>query len=575
MKLKDVSRRTISITLPWYSLGALAFMLTTWLAVYLPQLIERALDQYLSAPDEHEQLKTLAVLMVLAGLGIAVIRTVSRILVLWCGRLVESWLREQYFGRVMNFRLASTEKFQVGDLISRLTTDARQVGLFYGLGIVLILNLVLTSGFALSYMLAVHVPLTAWVYIPMAVQVMSARLVIPRLFRLSKAQQATQAQLAETVSESLYHIHALHAEGCVDSFLTKISENNSKLQQANVALATFRERTLPFIGLFSQLAYVIVLMYGGALVVEGAMTVGQVAAFQAYVALQSVPLIGFGLLVAVRERAKAALARFADLEILPTNAPADPTLELPAAPQVHAAAGGEGELWRPQADAPLVHLRGVRFRYEYPPDEILAGLDLDVLAGEHLGISGKIGSGKTTLFKVLMKLYEPSEGSYEFGGQDIRRASVVQLRQVMGYVTQEGSFFSDTIAHNLTLGLDPAAASAEELQERMIAATRVALIYDEIQGFEHGFATQIGEKGLRLSGGQKARLSLARALLRPKLIYLLDDIFSALDHGVEQALIHNLSEIRSTFILVSHRPSVLEFCHRRLQLVAGRLHERP
>lgn len=564
MKLIDVTQRTIKMTLPWYSLGTVAFMLTTWLAVYLPQLIERALDQYLGAPDDLAQLKTLAVLMVLVGIGMAVIRTISRILVLWCGRLVESWLRDQYFGRVMNFQLSSCEKFQVGDLISRLTTDARQVGLFYGLGMVLVLNLVLTSGFALSYMLAVHVPLTACVYIPMAVQVLSARLVIPRLFRLSKAQQATQAQLAETISESLYHIHALHAEGCVDSFLARIRVSNGKLQQANVALATFRERTLPFIGLFSQLAYVIVLMYGGALVAKEVMTVGQVAAFQAYVALQSVPLIGFGLLVAVRERAKAALERFAELEALPTL----PITAGPALPAGQAALGAARV-------TPLVRLRGVRFRYEYPPDEILAGLDLDVFAGEHLGISGKIGSGKTTLFKVLIKLYEPSEGRYEFGGQDIRGYSVVQLRQVMGYVTQEGSFFSDTIAHNLTLGLDPAARADQELQARMIAATKMALIYDEIQGFEHGFATQIGEKGVRLSGGQKARLSLARALLRPKLIYVLDDIFAALDHGVEQALIRNLSDLQSTFILVSHRPSVLEFCHRRLQLVDGRLHALP
>ena len=560
-KLFDVTRSAVKITWYWYAGGLVAFVLSTWLSIQLPRLIQTALDYYISHPEDGDQIKVLAWLMLLVGLGIAMIRALSRTLVLLCGRIVESAIRDQYFLRALNFKLKSMEAFKVGELISRLTTDARQVGLFYGLGMVQVIHLILTTGFALSYMMSVHIPLTIYVCMPMVLQVMSARLIIPQLFRLSKAQQVSQARLSEQISESLYHVHALHAEGCIDSFYQQICRHNTALQQANVKLSTFREKTMPYIGLLSQLSYVIVLMYGGMLVAQDQMTVGQVAAFQSYVALLSLPLMGFGLFVAVRERAKAALERFSELDRLAIEpAPVGTQLLQPNA---------QHDMSQP----PLLRLKDVTFCYDYPPDQVLSGLNLEVFPGEHLGISGKIGAGKSTLFKVLMKLYDPQEGQYEFGGQDIRDVSVVQLRAVMGFVTQDSSFFSSTIAQNLTMGLEDSSLTAEELTERMVAVTQTALIYDEIQGFEYGFETQIGEKGVRLSGGQKTRLALARALMHQRDVYLLDDIFSALDHGVEQALIHNLSALKCTFILVSHRQSVLDFCHRRLTLVGGKLHE--
>lgn len=559
-KLFDITRQTLPITWLWYGWGLVAFGLTTWLTLQLPQLIQQALDHYVETSPDYAQIKSLALYMMLIGVGIVFIRTASRLLVLMCGRLVESHIRDQTFRRSLYFRRQSIELFKVGELISRLSTDARQVGFFYGFGIVQVINLIFTSFFALSYMLPVHTPLTIYVYIPIVLQVFCSRLMIPQLFRLSKAQQKTQAHLSETIAESFYHIHALHAEGCVDSFYHKIQQKNQDLQHANVKLSCFRETTMPYIGLISQLSYVIVLLYGGLLVFDGLMTVGEVAAFQSYVALQSVPLAGFGLFVAIRERARAAVDRFEELNRLNIE---EPGSFLPSLSHPNKLKGSSQD--------PLLSLKHITFTYPGSSTEVLKDVNLTVYDGEHIGISGQIGSGKTTLFKLLLKLYDPTAGSYEFRGLNMNQVSVMDLREVVGFVTQDNEFFSKTIAENLCLGVDLDDEESSDLMACMKQATKTALIYDEIMGFEKGFGTQIGEKGMRLSGGQKTRLSLARALMRTKDIYLLDDIFAALDHGVEKRLIENLSALTSTFIFVSHRPSVLGFCHHCYELVHGQL----
>ena len=498
-KLFEITCRVIPKTFGIYAVGIGFFVISTWLALRVPVLVERVLDLYVANPENTELMVRLATTIMLIGAGIMVARTASRLFVLWCGRIIESHLRDEYFGKALRFQRPSIEQFKVGDLISRLTTEARQIGFFYGFGMVQLINLVLTIFFSLRYMLGVHTTLTIVTYVPILFQLLASVLTIPRIFRYSKIQQKKQAELSESISESFYHIHALHSEGCIESFFKQISLKNRDLQRANNVVSVFRYLVLPSSSLVAQLSHVIVLVYGAHLVMDNIITVGQVAAFQSYIALQAVPFLGFGLFVAVRARAKAAAERFKEIDQLALDPLAGDAPLGSWKRSVSQDAQSTNRL-QPRAKVPLIKLSGVSF--SYPGQQVLDKLDLTVWPNEHLQIIGKIGSGKTTLFKVLMKLYEPSAGEYFWHGESMKDATVIEMRKRAGFVTQDNHFFAHTIAHNLCSGLYHL-GNSDALQKRMVEATQAALIYDEIQGFDKGFATEIGEGGVRLSGGQK------------------------------------------------------------------------
>ncbi|MCY4381374.1 MAG: ABC transporter ATP-binding protein [Proteobacteria bacterium] len=555
-KLLSITKAVMKITWPWYLSGTICFTIAVWTTLLVPKLIQTFLDSYLAGDLPAKDLEKIALYIVVIGITIIIVRTASRTLILWTGRLTECYLRDHYYQKSLYFTRESIETYKVGDLVSRLSTDLRQIGFFYGFGIVQLLNFFLVGFFTVRHMLAIHVTLTALVYLPMILKIIMYRLITPKIFALSKVQQEKRAKLSEIIAESFHNIQSLHSEGCLDSFFTRIRSKNQDLYWANIWQASFRVGVMPLLSLMVAFSYLVVLYYGGHLVLDNQITIGELTAFNAYIAIQTVPLFGLALFIAIRERAKTTCLRLEQLDQLKTESPSTESHQ-------HMIA-------LPDQKKPLLELRHVSFRYVRGLTPTLSHLNLSINHHEHVGIMGKIGSGKSTLFKLMVRLYDWQEGQYFIAGMDISNHSPDEVRKYIGFVTQENHFFSESIAFNLSLGLDE--QNSDELHRKMVEVTKIAMIYDEIIAFKDGFQTQIGQKGMRLSGGQKQRLSLAQALMHNKKIYLLDDIFSALDHGTEKQLIEQLARLPQTFILVSHRKSVLAFCDRVLELRDGTLH---
>ncbi len=283
------------------------------------------------------------------------------------------------------------------------------------------------------------------------------------------------------------------------------------------------------------------------------MTVGGIAQFIVYVSMLSWPIISIGWVTSIVQRAASAQIRLNEIfSIKP-----DITEQERETPEEEQLTGS-------------LSFRNVRFHYPGQENNpILKNITLDIAAGSKVAIVGATGSGKTTLVNLIPRLYEPAEGSILLNGRDIRSFPLKTLRELVGFVPQVNFLFSDTIAHNINWG------SRDNDANEVIEASRIAMLYDDVEDFPDGFETMLGEKGINLSGGQKQRACIARAIAWKPRLLVLDDALSAVDTDTEarifEALLQKLPE--TTILLISHRISTVKNCDRIIVLKEGAIVE--
>jgi ATP-binding cassette subfamily B protein len=214
----------------------------------------------------------------------------------------------------------------------------------------------------------------------------------------------------------------------------------------------------------------------------------------------------------------------------------------------------------------LLEVKNVSFAW---PDgrQALNDISFTVQPGERVGIFGTIGSGKSTLFNLVTRLYPFTQGKILIKGHDIATMDPAAVRSAVAYGLQQPLLFSESVRSNLCLGLDESQVKLETLER----ATKQAQVYDDIMRLPDTWDTLIGEKGIKLSGGQKQRLALARLLMRQSQLIILDDVLSAVDHDTEHRLIESLLQTKSALVIASHRVSILEPCDKVLVMQNGKL----
>jgi ATP-binding cassette subfamily B protein len=284
-------------------------------------------------------------------------------------------------------------------------------------------------------------------------------------------------------------------------------------------------------------------------VVRGSLTLGEFVAFNGYLAMLIWPTIMLGWILNLAHRGASSMERLngifeAEVKVLE-----------PSEPAVIQQIAGE------------IELKSLSFGYGKEP--VLKELSLRIKQGSRFGIVGRIGSGKSTLVRLIARLYPVPDGMIFIDGTEINRISLLQLRNSIGFVPQEGFLFSRTVAENIAYGKE----GAGEAEIR--TAARLASLESDVTRFPDGYATLVGERGITLSGGQKQRTAIARALLKNPPILILDDPLSAVDAGTEEEILSNLSSYygNRTVIIVSHRISALRDCDMIIVLDNGRIVE--
>ncbi|MES2744394.1 MAG: ABC transporter ATP-binding protein [Bdellovibrionota bacterium] len=534
---------------PWYLGGALCLAVTNIISLEIPQLAKELVN-HLHDGLKPEDLGTLPKLaLAIMGLGLAqiFIRSSSRILIFWPGRKLEASSKSYLFERVMRLPQRFFDKHGMGDLISRFSNDIGQLRIFFAFGVLQILNLIFISVFTLYQMLSVHTSLTLLALTPIFFMLLTTKIIMPRMAAFTRQNQEAVGLLTNRVTEAFTNIHVIQTNASERSFQRLIAQENDKVYATDMKVLMLRTLFFPLMSALTGFSQLVVLFYGGSLVVQNKISVGDILAFNIYLSYLAFPLTSIGIILSVYQRSKTALERL------------DPFFnETPES-------GSDAKIL-PFPNPNEVDIQDLHFTYPGSIHPVFMGLNLRIRKGEMLGVCGSVGSGKSTLFQILTRIYEPPVGTTYFEGKDVTTLDPITLRREIAYALQKVHLFSASIADNLSFGLIDRPS-----EEELARASRSAQILKEIESFPDKWDTQIGEKGLRLSGGQKQRLALARLFLRKPKILLLDDVLSAVDNITEARLIQEFRGIGCTMIINSHRGSVLELCDRVIFLKEGRV----
>jgi ATP-binding cassette, subfamily B, multidrug efflux pump len=559
-RVTTVLRRLYPYVRPYrrdYLLGLLMVVLANAFAIVAPRILGAAIDA-LGRPDVSlALLLRYAGLIVLAAALGGVARYGMRQLLNSASRRVETDLRDDFFAHLMRLDASFYGGWRTGDLMSRATNDILGVRMAVGPAVMYSVNTVVLGALALGFMLHVSPLLTALALVPM-IALPPATLYFGRLIHgKSERIQAHLGTLTTMVQENLAGARIVRAYTREAEQERDFEALNEEYLRRNVDLAVSTGAFYPSLSLVAGLGSLIVLYMGGRLVVGGAITIGEFVAFGFYLTMMIWPLIALGWVINLYQRGAASLGRI--LAVLDTP----PALAEPDQPRPLGRVRGS------------VEFRGVGFRYPGADRPVLHDVSFRIPAGGSVALVGPTGSGKSTVVALLARLYDPTEGVVLLDGVPLPELSVDTIRRAIGIVPQDAFLFSETIAENIALGLEPAEVEAADVMAPVRAAAAIAQLDEAIGGFPHGYETRLGERGVNLSGGQRQRTTLARALARDPRILVLDDSLSAVDTHTERRILHGLRPVLKdrTAIIVSHRVTAVMEADLILVLDDGRIVE--
>lgn len=531
----------------WIVLAVAQVGITSVLGVLSPWLLGLLIDRVLRGGQWTFLLPGAAAL-----LGLSLVQGLTRFgqryTMEFASQQVIYRLRSRLYAKLQSLSFRFFDQARTGELMSRVTSDVetlRQALSFGTINGLMHLGAVIgtvVSVFLLNWRLA----LLGLLFVPFLVHaaVAFSRRVHPAM----QAIQGQTARLSAVVQENIQGVRVVRAFGAEAREIGRFLPENTALRAANVRSVRISAFWSNYMNFLAALGGVIVLTYGGSLVMHDKLSIGQLVSFNAYMAGLLNPIRFLGNLGTVWSRALAGLERIYALLDTPQDVAEQPDAR--PLPRVM------GE----------IRLAGVSFGYERE-SPVLHDIDLLIHAGERVAILGLTGSGKSSLLQLVPRFYDPTAGQVLIDGIDVRHVSLASLRAQIGLVMQETFLFSTTLRENIAYG------RPEATQEEVEAAARAAQIHDFIMTLPGGYDTVVGERGMGLSGGQRQRIAIARTLLLDAPIVLLDESTSAVDVATEQRIGQAMDRVMQgrTSLVIAQRISTVMQADRILVLEGGRI----
>jgi ATP-binding cassette subfamily B multidrug efflux pump len=516
-----------------------------------PLIVKLAIDG-LTAEMTVERIVQYSLLLVGAALVAGAARYGMREFLNGISRRIETDLRNDLFSHLLRLPPQFYDRWRTGDLMSRATNDVQAVRQVAGPSIMYLVNTVTIGALALGFMIWISPRLTAIAMIPM---VAMPPLVIWIGKKINVRFERIQEQFSEIsnfAQENLAGIRIVKAYGREADRSEAFAVLNAEYRRRNMDLARIWGAFFPVLTFMGGLGSVLVLWVGGQEVIAGAITVGDYVAFGFYLVLLMWPMIAVGWVTNQVQRGAASMGRINALLAEPH------VVEDPDDPISPAAARGS------------IEFRDVSFRYPGTERWVLKNVSFRIEPGQTVAVVGGTASGKSTLVRLIPRLYDVGAGSVIVDGVDVRQMQLAELRDSVGMVPQEPFLFSMSLRRNLTME-DPEATESSQLDR----ALDIAQLRATLGVLPEGLDTALGERGINLSGGQKQRATIARALYRETPILVLDDSLSAVDTVTEEAILAGLKEFMAdrTAIVVSHRVTAVAGADLILVLEEGELVE--
>ncbi|EXX84736.1 multidrug ABC transporter ATP-binding protein [Paenibacillus darwinianus] len=468
------------------------------------------------------------------------------------GNRVSYRLRNSLYKKLQYLSFQYYDTAKTGDLMSRLTADLEAIRNFVGFGFAQILNMFLMVIFGGAMMLSIHWQLTLVTFVSIPFLVFTALKFERKIHPEFREMRQAMSKLTTAVQENITGVRTVKSFAREGHEVEKFSLRNEEYKANQIGVAFTWGSYFPVMELLASLCVVVLLVFGGSLVIRGSLSLGELVAFFSMTWYIVGPMWGLGFHINNYTQSKASGERV--LELLNQHIhvkDAEHALSLPDDVQGH------------------VRFDNVSFHY---PDKAPAvkNLSLDAPPGTVIGLLGATGSGKSTVIQLLMRAYNVQEGRITLDGRDIRNLSLESLRSQIAPVFQETFLFSASIRENIAYGV------AEIDMDAVIRAAKLAKAHDFITELPLGYDTVVGERGMGLSGGQKQRIAIARALLRNPRILILDDSTSAVDMETEHEIQAGFKEVmagRTTFI-IAHRISSLRHADEIIVLNRGAVIQR-
>ena len=536
-----------------YFLGAFCLLVTASLVMWIPWWIREAV-RVIEQGGSLSDVTFYAGLIGAAALAQGLVRTYSRALIFNAGRNVEYDLRNDLFAHLQKLPVSFYQSQRTGDLMSRLINDISAVRVMLGPGFLNFINAPLYFIYALALMFSMDARMTLAALAPFPVLILAVGKFRGQIMKRSMEVQQQLSALSSHVQENLSGMHVVKAYAQEKFQTEEFVRLNEDYQRKSMEVARLRGIITPVMQGINGLTILIVIWYGGIRVARGDLLVADIVAFIAYLNVLAWPTAAFGWMFSLVERGRAAMKRLEELfKIEPAIADGESTQP------VHGLKQG-------------IEFRNISFAYgrQKNGNGALNGVSFSLPVGRSVGLVGRIGSGKSTVAQLVPRLFDVGGGEILLDGQDIRKLSLRDLRQTLGYVPQDPFLFSTSLRRNLAFGRD------DVTEDELKRAAAIARLDRDLEVFPEKLDTIVGERGVTLSGGQKQRATLARALVMDPPVLILDDCLSSVDAQTEAEILRGLRSIlkEKTCLIISHRISAVKEADEILVLDDGRIIER-
>lgn len=534
---------------PWWAVAlVLATLVATSLTLAFPYVLRLIVDA-IADPQETTRAELLRYVGLLVLLG--VFRVAGDVLLPFARGLINElyqWrVRTGVFRRVLDMGHTFQSKYPTGDVMERLDHDMNELSFFACSVIFRFIGAVMLVAFALFIMIRMNPLLTLLAVLPAGIAAWGWIRLSPKMYALFMKWRSQIAEVNNQLQSAFTGIRLVKSYVMEEKLGARFRGTLDGRVEVAVREAKMEARIEVFYTAVAEVATLLVLWVGGGLVMHDRLTLGEFVAFNTYVLMLLGPMFDVGRMVVSGRRAQGTAERIGAMKDHPAEVTQPDAPKLPR----------PGEL----------RLEGVSFAFG--ERAVLKDVTMSFPPGSKTGIAGTIGSGKSTLFRLMFRMADPQQGRVTLGGTDIREFDIDSYRRLFGYAPQEPMLFSDTVGNNVAFGR--AGVTEERLKQALVDAQLAA----DVAGLAKGTDELLGERGTRLSGGQQERIAIARAILARPAVLVLDDATSALDAETEREFVNRLMQGlgETTAVIVSHRLSVLAACDRVYVLDAGEVRE--
>ena len=538
-------------------IGIIFIFLTTSLQVLTPWLLKYVVDYIAVISGKEATTSTLitgyitsltgfktpsmillgyAAIIIIATVFQGIFRFLMRYIIIGSSREIEYDIRNDYYLHLQKLTASFYQRYRLGDLMARATNDLNAIRSLFGPGIMYVINTFFLFVITFLFMFSINKSLSIWALFIVPITIVMVYTLVSKIQVLFNDIQQQFSHLTSTAEESINGIRVIKSYSREERIIDKFNDESRYLVDKNIKLARIRAMLRSVIQLTTGFGILVILWVGGEKIIQNQLTIGDLVAFFAYLAMLTWPMIALGWVLNVWQQGLASLKRV--MEIMAEK------------PEFSDDASTDNNIRHINGE---IEFKNVSFSYHADEPLVLDNLSFKVDAGTTVAIVGPTGAGKTTLVNLIPRLYEIRQGQILIDGKDIRTIPLQVLRQNIGFVPQESFLFSETLNENIKLGVeDVGPGILDDVLE-------ISQLSSDMDQFSDGLETVVGERGITLSGGQKQRSSIARAVIKKPPIVVLDDSLSAVDTYTEEKILEGLHRVMETCtaIIVSHRISTI------------------